>query len=102
MAKIARFFRTTTASRPHPTEVECGWQIVSGPDGDMLQLSTFGSDSRASDKKVSQTFQLDRDAAAELVSIVGQAFPGLGEHGPADTSAKSERPVSASAAKRTN
>jgi 5-methylcytosine-specific restriction protein B len=77
MAKISQFFRTSTDSRPHPTSVQCGWQVVSSPDGDMLQLSTYGSESRASQQKVSQTLQLNKEAAAELIDIVKRAFPGL-------------------------
>jgi hypothetical protein len=43
----------------------------------MLQLSTYGSESRASQQKVSQTLQLNKEAAAELIDIVKRAFPGL-------------------------
>jgi hypothetical protein len=76
MARVTEFFRTTSAARPHPTHVECGWQVIQG-EPRLLQLSTFGSDQRMSHKKVSQTLQLDRDQARELVSIIGTAFPDL-------------------------
>jgi 5-methylcytosine-specific restriction protein B len=40
----------------------------------LLQLSTYGSDERQSDKKVSQTLQLDEVAARELVEIISRVF----------------------------
>ncbi|GAA4094640.1 hypothetical protein [Actinomadura miaoliensis] len=77
MARIREFFETTNSSKPHPTEVECGYQKVTTPAGDLLQLSTYGSDARQSEKKTSQTLQLDRVAAAELLRIIKETFPGL-------------------------
>ncbi|MEV0823781.1 hypothetical protein [Nonomuraea rubra] len=47
-------------------------------DGTYLQLSTYGSDGRQSEKKVSQTLQLDRERAAVLLNIIKEAFPDLG------------------------
>jgi hypothetical protein len=40
-------------------------------------LETYGSNSRAIPGKVSQSIELDEAGAAELMSIIGQAFPGL-------------------------
>jgi hypothetical protein len=77
MAKIKEFFQTTKTSAPHPTEVECGYQVINTEDGPLLQLSTYGSDARQSEKKVSQTIQLDRRRAAELLTILKTAFPDL-------------------------
>jgi hypothetical protein len=79
MAKIKEFFRVTKAASPHPTEVECGYQIILTEDGPLLQLSTYGSDGRQSEKKVSQTLQLDRERAAELLQIIKKAFPDIKE-----------------------
>lgn len=42
----------------------------------MLQLSIYGSDTRASQPKVSQTLQIDQAGARELLRILRQAFPG--------------------------
>lgn len=42
-----------------------------------LHLSTFGSDDRQSDRKSSQSIQLDRKRAAELVEILLKAFPDI-------------------------
>jgi hypothetical protein len=77
MARISELFEVKASAKAHPTAVECGYQRVSSPDGDLLQLSTYGSDSRLSEKKVSQTLQLDRKRAAELMKIIRQTFPGL-------------------------
>jgi hypothetical protein len=43
----------------------------------LVQLSTFGSAERQSEYKVSQTLQVDRARAGELVEILRAAFPGL-------------------------
>lgn len=60
---------------PHPTEVDCTWQVISGPGGEkLLQLSTYGSDHRQSEPKVSQTIQIGREAAAELVVRLNETF----------------------------
>ncbi|GGP17036.1 hypothetical protein LDL08_40820 [Nonomuraea glycinis] len=79
MAKIKEFFRVTKTAGPHPTEVECGYQVIQADEGILLQLSTYGSDGRQSEKKTSQTLQLDRERAAELLRILTNTFPGLGE-----------------------
>ena len=76
MARIREFFATNNSAKPHPTEVECGYQKVHTSVGDvLLQLSTYGSDSRQSEKKVSQTLQLDEQRAAELLRIIRLTFP---------------------------
>ncbi|PRX53565.1 hypothetical protein B0I32_127154 [Nonomuraea fuscirosea] len=77
MARVTEFFKTHQSGRPHPTEVECGYQLIAGADGNYLQLSTYGSDGRQSEKKVSQTLQLDRERAALLLNIIKEAFPGI-------------------------
>lgn len=77
MARIRSFEKTTTSARPHPTEVDCGYQSLRADGKTLLQLTTFGSDHRHSEKKGSQSLQFDRDTAAELVAIIRQTFPGL-------------------------
>jgi hypothetical protein len=77
MARISEFFEVQTSAQVHPTTVECGYRRISSPDGYLLQLSTYGSDNRQSQKKVSQTLQLDRERAAELLRIIRGTFPGL-------------------------
>lgn len=75
MARVRKFFPLTSSSQAHPTEVDCGWVVFDTALGQLLQLSTFGSDSRASPPKVSQTLQLDEVRARELQRILRQAFP---------------------------
>ncbi|TDC68222.1 hypothetical protein E1200_12315 [Actinomadura sp. GC306] len=77
MARIREFFETNNSARPHPTEVECGYQKITTSTGVLLQLSTYGSDNRESEKKVSQTLQLDRAGAEQLLRIIRRTFPGL-------------------------
>ena len=78
VARIRTFLKTNLESREHPTNVDCGYQIVIGRTGEvLLQLATFGSDQRKSPPKVSQTIQLDRDAAAALVDILRSTFAGI-------------------------
>jgi hypothetical protein len=61
----------------HPTEVDCFYQTVIGPDGTRyLHLSTFGSDARRSGPKSSQSIQLDETTARKLVVIIKETFPG--------------------------
>ncbi|MGB7450244.1 MAG: hypothetical protein WA892_14105 [Ornithinimicrobium sp.] len=76
MALVRSLTRDDRSSgRPHPTEVDCRWQVINGRKGVALfQLSTYGSDGRASDPKVSQTIQLDRDMAAKLVARLCETF----------------------------
>ncbi|MFC7530298.1 hypothetical protein [Actinoplanes sp. GCM10030250] len=78
MAVIVSFFPSKDGKGGiHRTEVDCGWQVIDHHGGSYLQLSTYGSDQRKSEKKVSQTIQIDRAQAAELLNIIGRAFPGL-------------------------
>jgi hypothetical protein len=75
MAIIRELFQDKRTCSRHMSEVECGWQVITDPAGDLLQLATFGSDTRKSHKKVSQTVQLDRDSARQLLGIL-QDFVG--------------------------
>ncbi|MBB2944606.1 5-methylcytosine-specific restriction protein B [Actinoplanes lutulentus] len=78
MAVIGSFFpNKDSKGGVHRTEVECGWQLVDRRGETLLQLSTYGSEQRQSEKKVSQTIQLDRARAEELLEIMRRAFPGL-------------------------
>ena len=77
MALINRFVERRDASPRYRTEVECGWTLADGPEGRILHLETYGSGARAIPGKVSQSLELDRDAATELLRIVRRAFPGL-------------------------
>ena len=76
MARIREFYGEQRSSAPHPTEVDCDWQVVEASNVRLLQLSTYGSDHRQSKKKVSQTIQLDQQAATVLMQILKSTFPG--------------------------
>lgn len=76
MARIRSFTKVTSNSSPHPTETDAEWSLVRAGDVDLLQISTFGSDVRASKPKVSQTLQFDRDSAVLLKAAIDVAFPG--------------------------
>ena len=78
MARIGEFERVESSGKLHPTEVECGYSISTVEGATFVELRTYGSDSRKSDKKVSQALQLDRAAAARIMEILEEAFPGLG------------------------
>jgi hypothetical protein len=78
MATVRTFRHLDDRSgQPHRTDVECGWFVLNTGTGRLLQLDTYGSDDRALPGKVSQTLQLDQDAAAELLLVLRIAFPSL-------------------------
>lgn len=74
MARIRTLSESQGDGRVHPTEVDCGWQVIRAEGANLLQLSTYGSDARASRPKVSQTIQLDRTVARQLVDILTRTF----------------------------
>lgn len=62
----------------HPSEVDGFHQLAIGDDGrPFLHLTTFGSDSRKSQPKSSQSLQLDEGMARQLVALLRETFPGL-------------------------
>jgi 5-methylcytosine-specific restriction protein B len=77
MARIGEFGKVESSGKLHPTEVECGYSISTVDGATFVELRTYGSESRRSDKKVSQTLQLDRAAATRVMEILEEAFPGL-------------------------
>lgn len=78
MARVESFFESRNLAKAHPTQVDCGYQTVETPAERLLQLSTYGSDQRQTEKKVSQTLQLDARRARELVAIIQRTLPNLG------------------------
>lgn len=75
MARIRSLSESRGDGRAHPTDVDCDWLVVRTQSGQpLLQLSTYGSDTRASRPKVSQTIQLDRTVAKELVEVLTRTF----------------------------
>lgn len=78
MAKIRKISKGSQSVRPHLSEVDCYYQLISDANGGLLlHLSTFGSDQRQSEPKSSQVLQLDESAAAELIDVIKFAFPRL-------------------------
>lgn len=68
--------RGTQDVRPHSSEVDCYFQLVEDKDGrPLLHLSTFGSDSRASAPKSSQSIQIDEEIARQLAALLVETFP---------------------------
>lgn len=75
MARIKKLTVGTPSAAVHPTEVDCEIRRVTGVDGEtFLQLSTFGSATRVSEPKVSQTIQIDRDIARQIHRHIEDTF----------------------------
>lgn len=75
MARIRSLTPSQSDVRVHPTEVDCTWQVVHSAGGTpYLTLSTYGSDLRDSQPKVSQTIQLDRATAKKLAELIQETF----------------------------
>jgi len=79
MAQIAKFERVSSTSSPHPTETEAEWTTLTHDGTTLLQISTFGSSSRASHRKVSQTLQFNASMAAKLRQAIDAAFGDRGD-----------------------
>ena len=77
MARIRSITKVTSGGRIHPTEVDAEWSVANFPGPKLLQISTFGSDSRVSRPKVSQTIQIDRKTALILIEAFRETFPGI-------------------------
>lgn len=78
VARIRSVKQGTQSIRPHDSEVDCFYTIVHTTDGQrLLHLSTFGSDSRQSNPKSSQSIQIDEATAAKLIELMRTTFPNL-------------------------
>lgn len=79
MARITSFvWAEQSDGRPQPTSVDCAWRVFGAGSARILQLDTFGSNDRANPGKQSQTLQLDRSVAEDLIRIIQSAFPKAG------------------------
>lgn len=76
MARVRSFSQAAGNARLHPTEVDAEWSVVDSPNGRLLQISTFGSDTRKG-SGVSQTLQLDEQRVRELRTVIEALFPDL-------------------------
>jgi hypothetical protein len=79
LALITRFVEIEGlgGTRLH-SEVECGYRVVEGEAGRVVQFDTYGPSDRQIPGKVSQSIQIRREQAEELMAILRHAFPGLG------------------------
>lgn len=76
MAIIRSIEPGTQRVNRHDSEVDCYYQTID--DGErLLHLSTFGSDNRQSKPKSSQSIQLDRDMAVQLIEVLLKVFPDI-------------------------
>ncbi|GGF99376.1 hypothetical protein GCM10007304_11550 [Rhodococcoides trifolii] len=75
MAKIRSLAPSTQRVGAHATEVDCEFAVVADGSGEpLVHLSTFGSDARASNRKSSQSMQVDRAIAEQLVEMLTDIF----------------------------
>ncbi|MFJ9743569.1 McrB family protein [Streptomyces sp. NPDC101166] len=77
MARIREIVPSNQNVRAHKLEdaVSCQYKVIEDAEGaTLVHLSTFGSDNRESAPKSSQSIQLSRQNAAELISILSSAF----------------------------
>lgn len=94
MARVRSIAPGTQSVNVHPSEVDCFWQTIEDSRGEVfVHLSTFGSDTRQSKPKSSQSLQLDQTQAAELIAVLRRVFPELGQPLPAPVSQTSLKPV---------
>jgi len=77
MAVVRSVEWVNEGGRVHPTEVDCELRAVGEQGQSYLQISTFGSDYRQREKKVSQTLQFDQRAALQLAAHIEQLFGGV-------------------------
>ncbi len=77
MALIGEFHHVTSDKSALHKPVSCGWRAFHAGDMKILQLDTYGSDTRQIPNKVSQSIQLDREGAAELLKLIRDTFPGI-------------------------
>lgn len=77
MARIRSFTHSSSNGSSHPTETDALWSAVQTTNSTFLQVSTYGSDTRVSKPKVSQTLQFDRASALLLKQAIEATFPEI-------------------------
>lgn len=77
MALIRDFHQVNSEKSAVHRPVTCGWRAFDAGDLKILQLDTYGSDTRQIQNKVSQSIQLDREGAAQLLELIRKTFPGI-------------------------
>lgn len=61
--------------KAHSTEVDCHFAVVTDDSEKLLHLTTFGSDSRKSAPKSSQSLQINSSIAGQLMRLLADTFP---------------------------
>lgn len=74
MARIRSMTLVGQKNGLHPTEVDCEISLIDIGAEVVIQLSTFGSDARLREKKVSQTIQLSRVIALQLGDLIRATY----------------------------
>ena len=78
MAQITSFEKITKERARIHDVVDCTYCFLDADDGERyFVLETYGSKSREMPDKVSQSIQLGKEAAAQLISILRKTFPGV-------------------------
>ncbi|GAA2006145.1 hypothetical protein [Catenulispora subtropica] len=77
MAMIGKFDHVSSDVQRRHEAVTCGYRTFFEGGATILQLDTYGSATRAIPDKISQSIQLDLEAARQLLAIVEAAFPSL-------------------------
>ncbi|GHD89408.1 hypothetical protein [Streptomyces naganishii] len=77
MALIREFQQVSSDTQKLHGPVTCGYRTFTVNGRRVLQLDTYGSEERQIHGKISQSIQLDDDAARNLLRVLQEAFPGL-------------------------
>ncbi|OMC19065.1 hypothetical protein A5736_13895 [Mycobacterium sp. SP-6446] len=77
MALINEFQQVGSERNGVHKPVSCGWRSFQVDGRTFLQLDTYGSDERQIPNKISQSIQLDREAAETLLNLIRNTFNGL-------------------------
>lgn len=74
MALIHRFEEVSSGKNMVHRPVTCGWRSFSIEGSVILQLDTYGTAERQIPNKISQSIQLDRRAALDLLRLIRETF----------------------------
>ena len=77
MALVTAFTHRPDRDIVFKSTVECGWTVGTVRGERILHLETYGSSGRQVTGRASQFLHLDKAAAAELLTLLRTAFPGL-------------------------
>ncbi|XMA37226.1 hypothetical protein O1157_13065 [Streptomyces albogriseolus] len=77
MALIKEFQQASSDAQKVHGPVTCGYRTFTIEGRRILQLDTYGSTERAIPNKISQSVQLDAEAARALLDIISEAFPDI-------------------------